>query len=120
MEVDLFQCHQERIKHIQENGRNSSMFQSFLSIIGKPLNILILLVWMIVGKPTYGSLILLNFTCVKIMKKFFVDIVPKKVVLVGDSAGGNLVGALTLLAIKTGVRVPDGILMAYPALNLKY
>lgn len=39
-------------------------------------------------------------------------------VLVGDSAGGNLVAALTILCIKSGVRVPDGILLAYPALNL--
>jgi hormone-sensitive lipase len=45
-------------------------------------------------------------------------VIPKRVVLVGDSAGGNLVGALTILCIKMGVRVPDGILMAYPALNL--
>jgi hormone-sensitive lipase len=40
------------------------------------------------------------------------------VVLVGDSAGGNLIAALTVLAIKERVRVPDGLLMAYPALNL--
>jgi hormone-sensitive lipase len=38
---------------------------------------------------------------------------------VGDSAGGNLVAALTILCIKAGVKVPDGILMAYPALYLK-
>ena len=38
--------------------------------------------------------------------------------LEGDSAGGNLVAALTVLCIKMGVRPPDGILMAYPALNL--
>ena len=50
----------------------------------------------------------------------YTDIQPKKIILVGDSAGGNLVAALTILTIKTGVRVPDGILMAYPALNLKY
>ncbi|CAD8149587.1 unnamed protein product [Paramecium octaurelia] len=49
--------------------------------------------------------------------KYF-NIVPSKVVLVGDSAGGNLVAALTIQAIKAGVRVPDGILLAYPALSL--
>jgi hormone-sensitive lipase len=57
--------------------------------------------------------------------------------LVGDSAGGNLVAcnkekinfdiylnikflftALTLLCIKMGLRVPDGIVLVYPALNL--
>ncbi|CAD8072851.1 unnamed protein product [Paramecium primaurelia] len=51
------------------------------------------------------------------IQKFF-NIIPSKVVLVGDSAGGNLVAALTIQAIKAGVRVPDGILLAYPALLL--
>ncbi|CAK79677.1 unnamed protein product (macronuclear) [Paramecium tetraurelia] len=51
------------------------------------------------------------------IQKFF-NIIPSKVVLVGDSAGGNLVAALTIQAIKAGVRVPDGILLAYPALSL--
>ncbi|EAR88616.3 hypothetical protein TTHERM_00185900 (macronuclear) [Tetrahymena thermophila SB210] len=55
---------------------------------------------------------ILNF-----VSRFF-NIKPKKVVLVGDSAGGNLVTALTLRCIKSGVRVPDGIVIAYPALNL--
>jgi len=41
-----------------------------------------------------------------------------KVILVGDSAGGNLALAVALRAIKTGIRVPDGLLLAYPALNL--
>ena len=49
--------------------------------------------------------------------KYF-NINPKKVVLVGDSAGGNLVAALTIQIIKSGARIPDGILMAYPALCL--
>ncbi|CAK56639.1 unnamed protein product (macronuclear) [Paramecium tetraurelia] len=49
--------------------------------------------------------------------KYF-NIKPKKVVLVGDSAGGNLVAALTIYIIKAGARIPDGILMAYPALCL--
>jgi len=44
---------------------------------------------------------------------------PKKVVLVGDSAGGNLVTALTLLIIKAKRRLPDGILLVYPAFNLE-
>ncbi|CAK62916.1 unnamed protein product (macronuclear) [Paramecium tetraurelia] len=49
--------------------------------------------------------------------KYF-NVKPKKVVLVGDSAGGNLVAALTVQIIKSGARIPDGILMAYPALCL--
>ncbi|CAD8043445.1 unnamed protein product [Paramecium primaurelia] len=48
----------------------------------------------------------------------YYNIVPNKIVLVGDSAGGNLVAALTIQAIKAGVRIPDGILLAYPALSL--
>jgi acetyl esterase/lipase len=38
--------------------------------------------------------------------------------LVGDSAGGNLAAALTILAIKEQIKVPDGLMMVYPALNL--
>jgi len=45
---------------------------------------------------------------------FNIDIKPKRVVLVGDSAGGNLVLALTLRCIKRGIRIPDGILVVYP------
>jgi acetyl esterase/lipase len=37
---------------------------------------------------------------------------------VGDSAGGNLITALTLLCISTQTRLPDGVLLCYPALNL--
>jgi len=43
-----------------------------------------------------------------------------KIILVGDSAGGNLVAALTNLIIKWGLRMPDGIVLVYPALNLNY
>lgn len=38
----------------------------------------------------------------------------------GDSAGGNLVAALTTLIIYMGLRVPDGIVLVYPALNLNF
>lgn len=41
-----------------------------------------------------------------------------RIVLTGDSAGGNLVASLTLRLIKEGVRIPDGCLLSYPALNL--
>lgn len=41
-----------------------------------------------------------------------------RVVLVGDSAGGNLAVAVTLRAIHDGIRVPDGVVLAYPALVL--
>jgi hormone-sensitive lipase len=43
---------------------------------------------------------------------------PSKVILVGDSAGGNLALAVTYRAIKLGYRVPDGLVLAYPAMNV--
>lgn len=43
---------------------------------------------------------------------------PQKVILVGDSAGGNLVAALTILLIKWGLKKPSGVVLVYPALNL--
>jgi acetyl esterase/lipase len=36
----------------------------------------------------------------------------------GDSSGGNLVTALTILCIKLGVEVPDGAVIAYPLIAL--
>lgn len=48
----------------------------------------------------------------------YLGIKPEKIILVGDSAGGNLVCAATLMAINRGYRVPDGLIMCYPALNL--
>jgi len=49
-------------------------------------------------------------------QEFMIDL--KTVLVAGDSAGGNLAMALTLLAIRYNARVPDGILLGYPALNL--
>lgn len=43
---------------------------------------------------------------------------PKKVILVGDSAGGNLILGVTLRAIHSNFKVPDGLILCYPALNL--
>jgi len=44
---------------------------------------------------------------------------PNKIILAGDSAGGNLALGVAVLAIKCGVRVPDGLFLAYPALRLE-
>mgnify|MGYP000393777104 CR=1 FL=1 len=42
------------------------------------------------------------------------------IIVMGDSAGGNLVAALTNLLIEWGFRKPEGIVLVYPALNLSY
>lgn len=42
------------------------------------------------------------------------EIKPKKIIIAGDSAGGNLGIDITLRCIKFGIRVPDGLLLAYP------
>lgn len=47
------------------------------------------------------------------------DIQPQRVILAGDSAGANLCCSITGLAIKYGCKVPDGLLLAYPVLDLK-
>jgi len=42
----------------------------------------------------------------------------QKVIIAGDSAGGNLALALTLRCIRAGVKVPDGCLLIYPCLSV--
>jgi len=46
------------------------------------------------------------------------NIIPNKIILVGDSAGGNLCCGLTVLAIQNKFRIPDCLVLAYPALDL--
>eukprot|EP00347_Sterkiella_histriomuscorum_P000824 403374374 len=43
---------------------------------------------------------------------------PDKILLVGDSAGGNLVLATALMAVERKFRVPDGLVLCYPALSI--
>lgn len=38
---------------------------------------------------------------------------PKKIILAGDSAGGNLILALTAMTIRRNFVVPDGIVPSY-------
>lgn len=45
---------------------------------------------------------------------------PKKILLSGDSAGGNLAVALAGLTICKGIRVPDGLIPIYPALLISH
>lgn len=51
------------------------------------------------------------------MKQLY-EFEPVKIILVGDSAGGNLVASLFNLLIEWNIRLPDGICLIYPALNL--
>jgi len=41
-----------------------------------------------------------------------------KVILIGDSAGGNLIFALTLRLIRAGLKLPDGLVLMYPSLSM--
>lgn len=43
-----------------------------------------------------------------------------KIILAGDSAGGNLALALVLRAIKEGVRLPDAMVLSYPSAYLHF
>eukprot|EP01027_Heterolobosea_sp_BB2_P016069 GEZU01022926.1.p1 GENE.GEZU01022926.1~~GEZU01022926.1.p1 ORF type:complete len:811 (-),score=173.29 GEZU01022926.1:61-2493(-) len=41
----------------------------------------------------------------------------RKIILVGDSAGGNLCAGITLKAIAEGLRIPDALALIYPVLH---
>jgi hormone-sensitive lipase len=47
------------------------------------------------------------------------NIRPRNIILAGDSAGGNLVMALTALILKNGVRAPNSLFLAYPQADLR-
>jgi hormone-sensitive lipase len=49
----------------------------------------------------------------------YVNIKPKKIIIAGDSAGGNLALVLTGMIIKEGLPIPYGVYTAYPACNLE-
>ena len=58
-----------------------------------------------------------KFLVTKIHNYF--NIRPKKIIIAGDSAGGNLAFSLTALIIKEGLPIPHGIFAAYPACDLQ-
>lgn len=118
MAVDLSVNLHLFIKCISEDGQIVLKFRYFLWIIERLQHF-----------PTLeGSTTASRFTCgywltctkfsVKECSK--IDIKPSKIIITGDSAGGNLTAALTSLLIKLRLRVPDGIVLCYPALNLNY
>jgi len=44
----------------------------------------------------------------------------KKIILSGDSAGGNLVASLTLKTITNCIRIPDSLILSYAALLIQF
>jgi len=42
----------------------------------------------------------------------------KHIILAGDSAGGHLAVAVSILAILRGFRKPDGLLLHYPVFSI--
>lgn len=48
----------------------------------------------------------------------FLGIKVEKIIVVGDSAGGNLSAALTSMCVQRNCRKPDGVVLVYPALNM--
>ena len=47
-------------------------------------------------------------------------VVPEKIVIVGDSAGGNLAAALTTFLLQWNLPPPSGLVLVYPCLNLNF
>lgn len=52
--------------------------------------------------------------------QFILNVPPEKITLVGDSAGGNLAAALSLLAKERGKFMPKQQILIYPAVNNDY
>ncbi|KAK3609366.1 hypothetical protein CHS0354_036604 [Potamilus streckersoni] len=44
----------------------------------------------------------------------------EKICIAGDSAGGNLALSTALMAVSYGIRIPDGIMVAYPVVLVQY
>ena len=49
----------------------------------------------------------------------YMNVKPKKIILAGDSAGGNLVFSLNTLIMKNKLPPPHGLYAAYPAIDLR-
>ncbi len=65
----------------------------------------------------YDCLTVYSFIVNHITKYF--RILPKKIILAGDSAGGNLACSLMGLILKNNLQIPYGIYLAYPACDLR-
>lgn len=49
----------------------------------------------------------------------YFNINPKKIILAGDSAGGNLVCSLNALILKEKIQPVHSMLLAYPAIDAR-
>ncbi|CAD8122034.1 unnamed protein product [Paramecium sonneborni] len=47
-------------------------------------------------------------------------IIPNKIIVTGDSAGGNLATALVGLTIKYKQQIPNGLILNYPAVDIRF
>lgn len=65
----------------------------------------------------YDCLAVYSFVTQHISKYF--SIRPKKIILAGDSAGGNLALSLMGLILMNKLPIPHGIYVAYPACDLR-
>jgi acetyl esterase/lipase len=77
------------------------------------------------GRDTTGSSLNLsinyvyNHTIQSFIHSFaYAAINPQTIILTGDSAGANLALAVTLRAIHSNVRIPDGIMLGYPRISI--
>ncbi|CAD8175394.1 unnamed protein product [Paramecium octaurelia] len=52
--------------------------------------------------------------------KYYMNINLKQLILAGDSAGGNMALGICYRAIKIGIRIPDGLFLPYPVVNLNF
>ena len=50
--------------------------------------------------------------------KKYLGITPGKIIIAGDSAGGDLALGVVLRSIQTFQRIPDGLLLSYPVVSL--
>ncbi|CAD8201696.1 unnamed protein product [Paramecium pentaurelia] len=56
---------------------------------------------------------------IKYSEKTF-GIIPNKIIVTGDSAGGNLATALVGLIIKYKLQIPNGLILNYPAIDIRF
>ena len=65
----------------------------------------------------YDCLRVYEFVLKSIHKYFKID--PKNIFIGGDSAGGALSCALTILAMKKRLSIPKGLHLVYPSLDVR-